>query len=534
MINFGKHKKFLLGLGFGALIAVSVGVRLPHFKTMHPYFYYYDEWRQANQSLKLIRNKTLNPDWFLYPHFSLYPTALAYAAYFFATNFREIIAQKSLAPAFEAAQKMDELSWQALLIERICFFCFSMLSVIGFFFLARSLLGDGFGLAASFIYSLFPLAVTFSHIAKVDTFVVCFGILALLFEVRLLRQGRARDYVLSAFFAALTFDSKVNYDAVLSFFVAMFLRAANENARPLKAMLDRRVIYAVSALAATMILANPFYFAHLNRAFQDASWLIYSVSWIPYYHFYPQHWWLDKYYYALTVIIPAMAGVPVWVLALAGIAYKIVKIDFKEWFLMLFNFFSFGYTFTNFMHFPYLTFYFLPLIALFCGLTIQLIYRHRGRAGKIAGLAVLALILLISFHRRDFYQLTNFQAFDTAGKWMAKELKPGSKLISFSVHPPGPGLNRLEAKQVWPQDLSRKMIVRENPEYILVSAWDFAGFNKYYRNKIPIAKYYHELLDGQWGYKVIHHFPVSYPGDWWYQLLDSEFIVDLILLEKVH
>jgi len=89
-------------------------------------------------------------------------------------------------------------------------------------------------------------------------------------------------------------------------------------------------------------------------------------------------------------------------------------------------------------------------------------------------------------------------------------------------------LNYLRA---WPQNLHPEPVRDFNPDYILINWSDFAGFEKFYR-ELPIDDYLHQLLNGKWGYEVLVEHKVAYFGDWLYQALDREFIIELLLLKK--
>jgi len=529
-----EHKKLLAGLGFLALLGVSLWTRMVDFQTLYPYFYYQDETRHAQLSLGLIRQETLRTDFYLYPDLTIYLTSAAYAGYFLGKDFKEIAEAKSLRPIVESAKKFDETSWTSLKIERGLALVLGMISVMVFFWLARSLLGDFFGLISAFLFSLFPLSVSFSHLAKADIFAMAFMLLSWRFQIKLIQEGKLRDYLLAGIFAALTFDCKVNSLPVLSYLVAILIRANREQSSGRAALLDQRILLGALATGLAAVLASPFYFLNLDQAIKAVGWIYFATEWIPYFHFDPHQFWTDKYYYSLTVLIPSMVSLPVWLLALAGIFQKIIKFDYREGFFLVFCFVCFTYGFDSISgsYYYYLYFSILPLIALFSISVLRTIFEKSSRAGKGLVLTLLALLMITSLHRFRFYHQLNFQAYEAAGRYLSGEVKPGSRVLSFSAHLPGPSLSRLELKPAWPQDLSQEMIAKANPDYILIDRWNFAGFEKFYRDQLPIASYLDQLLAGQWGYRPVKSFLVKYPGDSFYQWLDPEFLVELDLLER--
>gem|GEM_PF-3575558 len=529
-----RHSKLVTGIGFAVLLVVSLWVRLVNFHALYPYFYYQDELRHAEISLSLIQDKKLQPDFYLYPHFTIYLTSLTYAGYFFIKDFSEIIESRRFQPIIDSARHFDHKSWTSLKLMRSLSLTFGILAVIAFFLLARSLLGNGFGLASALLFSLFPLSVSLSQLAKVDIFMICFQILSWYFQVRIIRKGRTLDYILAGAFAALCFDSKINFFPGLSYVLAILIRAKRDNEKSFFRIFNLRSLSGIFSGSALALLCSPFYFLHFAEVIKNVGWIYFSTEWVPYWHFDPHHLWTDKYYYSLIVLIPSMVSLPVWILAIAGIFQKIFKNDFQEWLLILFCFFAFIYTFDSSAgsYFYYLYFYLLPLIALFSVSFLRWLFINSGWGGKALTLACLGLILVISFSRFNFYYRMNFQAYESAGAYLARELKPGTKVLSFSVHLPGPALNHLDVNPAWPQDLSKEMIERENPDYILIDRWNFAGFQKFYREKLRTGQDIEELLAGKWGYSPAKSFVVRYPGDAFYQWLDPEFLVELDLLKR--
>jgi hypothetical protein len=527
-------KKYWVYPALACLLIVSTMARLEHFRTLYPYFIHYDEWRQADLSLKLIRNKTLNPNFFLYPHFAIYLPACAYTAYFAATNLKEIVATKSLEPVFSAAQKIDDKGWEALKVGRTLSLVFGLASILAFFFLARSLLGNGFGFLAAALFSLFPFSVSFSYLAKVDIFMIFFSIMSIWFQVELVKNGKTRDYVLAGIFAALAFNTKGNWMPSHSLLFAFLLRANAEKSISLKSLFDSRVFMSLAALALAFVVFNPYYLLHIKMGTGSLKYLLDASKIVPYYHIDPNAWWRDRYYYSLTVLIPSMVSLPVWILAIAGIIWQTLKTDFKEWAVPLFNLVFYLHFFdacvgSSFYHYY---FYFLPLISLFCAYCLKMLYQTK-RPGMGTIVAIMAFLLVLGcWCRRDVYYSLYFESYDQAGKWIAQHVKPGSKILSYSVYDPGPGLARYQTTKAWPQDLSEEAVKAANSDYILTDYWDFAGFDKFYKKTSPISSRLKTLTNGGWDYLPVQRFVAGYPGDWWYQWLDPEFIVELTLLER--
>lgn len=201
--SFARHRRLTIGLCLTAILLAAFLVRARHFRSMYPYFYYQDEIRQAEMSLKVIREKTLKQDFFLYPYFPVYFNSVFYGIYFAKNNFREIITQRSLAPIVTAAKNFDAASPESIYLQRCISMGLGMLCVFGVWLMARLLLSETFALVACLIFAFLPLPVSFSAIAKNDIYLECSEIYSLYFMLRLIKTGKARDYIWSSIFAGI-------------------------------------------------------------------------------------------------------------------------------------------------------------------------------------------------------------------------------------------------------------------------------------------------------------------------------------------
>jgi len=84
----------------------------------------------------------------------------------------------------------------------------STLAVLLIFILGRMLVGPGTGLLAAAMLACSPIDITTCHYANGDTAAALFGLLALLFAVRIFRHGRLSDYILATAFSVCSFSSK--------------------------------------------------------------------------------------------------------------------------------------------------------------------------------------------------------------------------------------------------------------------------------------------------------------------------------------
>jgi len=524
------RERLKLGLGIFLILAVSFLVRVEHFSTLYPYFFYQDELRQIEVSLKLLREKPLEPDFYLYPHLTIYLTSLAFAGYSFLKTLPQIVEQRSFAPWFERIKSLTPTSRELLFLTRAMALIFGLAGVLGVWLLARRLLPEAFAFFASLIYALLPLSVSFSHLAKVDIFMECFVIYGLYFQLRLIEQGRMRDYLASALFASLSMDSKINFFPYISLVFASLIRASKEEQSLSQWLKDKRVWLAGAGSLIFAFLFSPYYYLNFSKALKMIGWIYFVSGFNSFYHIDPHHFWLDRYYYACLVLFPFLATPVLYLFFLFGLGERLIKNDYQEWFLLLINFFSFAYFFSSQAEgsYPiYLYMYIVPFFALFSARALELIWSRGWK--KLSGAIAGVLIILGLFQSQNYYAL-NFQAFDRMGEVLSR-LPQGSKVLGYSVYLPGPGLGGLNYLRAWPQNLNPEPVKEFAPDYILVNRSDFAGFEKFYQD-LPIDDYLDSLLKGEWGFELLVEHKVIYPGDWFYQTLDPEFIIELLLLKR--
>jgi len=527
-----RHKKFAIGLCLAAVLAVAFLARAQHFRMLYPYFYYQDEIRQAEMSLKVIREKSLKPDFYLYPHFPVYFNSAWYAAYFAKNNLRKIANEKSIEPIVMAAKNLDASSAQSLYLQRGIAMVLGLICVFGVWLMARLFLSEMFALVACLIFALLPLPLSFSAIGKNDIYLECSLIYSFYFLFRLTMTGKTGYYIWSAIFAGICFDSKADYLPLVFLPLATLIRAANENRTISYWCRDRRTWLAGASALLSLFIFSPYYFIHWPKGLAMAGW-IYAVSALnSYSHIDYHHWWLDRYSYCLLVLLPFLAGLPVYISAVAGFLERTIRIEVNAWFLLLANLGAFSYVFLSGSGGAFAIYHFMHLMPFFAVLSawpLQLLWKKGWK--KIS--ASLGLLLAASaLLQAQNYYATNFQAFDQLAPRLVKEIPSGSKILGYSVYLPGPELSRFDYKRGWPQNLDRAAVESFNPDYILVYRSDFAGFEKFYRDSLPVSSRLKELLSGQWGWRQAYSLKVRYPGDFIWQWLDPEFMIELVVLEK--
>ncbi len=138
----------------------------------------------------------------------------------------------------------------------------STLAVLLIFVIGRMLVGSGTGLLAAAMLACSPIDITTCHYANGDTAAALFGLLALLFAVRIYRHGKLSDYILATAFSVCSFSSKYYGTAsAIPIIAAHLLRIRTRRDVFTKPILQPIVTMGITAIAAFFV-TNPGAFSH--------------------------------------------------------------------------------------------------------------------------------------------------------------------------------------------------------------------------------------------------------------------------------
>jgi len=518
------------------VLVVAFGIRVPHFRCLIPYFYHEDEIRTVRVTLKMFQDRTLNPHFNLYPGLPFYLNGAIYAGYFFSSTARTCIKTRSLEPIFHLAKSFSEKSQALMLLSRGLSLVFGILSVIAVYLLAREFLDRDWGLLSAVFYALIPAHITLSYTAKVDLFLQFFIAMSWWFQLRMIRTGRFRDYAGAAVFSALTVITKLNFALLLSFFFAAMFRAVIENQRGfLSALVDRRFLGAGLVAAATAFLTSPYWFWDMENSLKTIGWLYWMSAWHSFYHIDPHHWWLDRYFYNYLFIMPFLMGIPLYLLSIFGAAENIRKVRWKPKMILFANLVGFAYIWPSQAEgsYPYyIHLYMAPLLVVFASGFLKFLWEKRSNLLRFASALLIVIVLGIEVCRINSYYNFSIAHFDHIGPWISSNIPGNSQALLFSVYSPGEALGIDHVERIWPQDLSPEIIAEKSPNYIFIDTWVFGGFKKFYKDTSPVERHLNSLLSGEYGYRVIKRFRSRFFGDWFYQRLDPEHDVEMIVLHR--
>ncbi|MFT5374609.1 MAG: 4-amino-4-deoxy-L-arabinose transferase-like glycosyltransferase, partial [Candidatus Latescibacterota bacterium] len=242
------QERLFYPLAISALCTLALWLRWADFTWMH-----IDERVFVERTLGFWSGD-LNPHFFNYPTLQLYLASLAQYVYFFF--FVDTPVEAFIAYAYFA----DDHAMLA--IARGLTTIMAVATVPAVAALGRRLYGTSGGLIAGFLLCILPLHVRYSHLATTDVPATLWMTLALLFAVRIIQQGRLRDFALAGICAGLTAASK--YPAALIFLAipaAAFLAKSTSRQRGLS--------LAISCTALSFALTSPYVLLDFKSFWQD-------------------------------------------------------------------------------------------------------------------------------------------------------------------------------------------------------------------------------------------------------------------------
>ncbi len=224
-----------------------------------------DELIISDRAITMIRNGTLNPEFFDYPSLYLYATAALYLGYFAVGRVAGWF------PSFEAFVESWATHWVPFfLIGRTVGALSGTATIAVTFLVGRRLFGPRVGLVAAFFLALAFLHVRDSHYATTDVPMTMLVMTATLWIVRFWQDGRRRDGVTAALWAGLATSTKYNAVALVAPLLAAFaLRMRGDPGFRLSALRTSGIFTSGVVFASALLLTSPYLVLDWGKALHD-------------------------------------------------------------------------------------------------------------------------------------------------------------------------------------------------------------------------------------------------------------------------
>lgn len=309
--------------------------------------------------------------------------------------------------------------------------------------LGKRAYGRGIGLLAALFMAIMPLHVMHSKFLAVDVPATFFAAAALVFALRITDGHRVRDYLLAGLFAGLAAGTKYNAGlVVLSPMVAHF---ASDKAQPIRRVLSAKLAAVVPMAAVGFLIGTPGAVLNFDAFSKD---FVYEVAHTSTGHGLVFAGTACGYIHHLTNSLWPGMGLPLLVLAVAGVVYAVRKHTTADLALLMFVIAYYGLIGAAQVKFARYTMPLLPLLAVlaarFC---VEMADRREAgvKLAKSTGYIVIAVFVLFTAYTLTYSLALDrmFAATDTrdrAADWVRHNVPPfaaiGLPTIPWFYTPP--------------------------------------------------------------------------------------------------
>jgi len=331
----------------------------------------------------------------------------------------------------------DKIPNRLFWIARFLNATLSSLAVCILFLIARKFYGNGVAWTAAALLTISPVDISACHYATGDTAAAFFGLLTLLFAIRIFQQGRWYDYVAAAFFCLCSFSAKY-YGA---FSVTPVILAHIFRYKSLKELFSRQSILLGTLTGLTALAA---FFITTAGARQEP---IKTVQQIIGFMHYTSDFHLDeavtamslpqRFIYSMKINLPVFADIlslPLAVFTLAGLAAPLILKRKQDRLIVSLPlvYILIGLTGKPASYPVYHTFV-TPELMLAASLVLARLYRLPRFAPLpkiVAASALLATALyLVNYSARELFFFNNRDTRVLAKEWVADNIPPSYRIV---------------------------------------------------------------------------------------------------------
>ena len=515
------------------VMGLGLALRLAHFHFFIPYFYYLDEIRTVEVALRLFQERTLDPHYSLFTGFTIYLNAAPMFLYFLAEQARAVWQSGSLEPIFAAAKSLNGYDVNLILVCRGVALVAGTGSIYFVYRLGKDFLGARAGLLSSLLFALNPMSITYSHLAKLDSWLTLWVALGLWAANRVMTDGRLRWSVWSGLAMGLGLATKYNYPPLIFAALAHLGRGSREGLTISRTLLERRFLIFLLVAALSAFASSPFWFWDLAENLKTVPWMYLNSRLNSFYHVSDDAWWHDRYFYTLVIYWPFILGMPLAVLSILGFFLHAAATRWNGFLLWSYPAFSLYLVCSQFdgSIAYYWIIFLVPSACIAAVYTVQRVAASPSLPRR--ALAALLLVLALAWSARavNSYREYFYGPFEPARPWLEKNIPPAADVVLVSVYFLGPVWGFARSESIWPHLVTEDWLRRRRPDYLLVDTRALGGFRKFYRN-LPVAGLFDRIISGRLGYRLIHRFPTEYAFAGYFKALDVEHDTELLVLER--
>jgi len=364
---------------------------------------------------------------------------------------------------------------------------------IGLLYLVGKRIYDGrTALVASAFLAFLPLHVWTSHLVNTDVPLTFFFLLTFYFICRFVDTGKIIDYIMAAFFSAVTINMKTIGFGIIVLFVFGHIMRCRKEGRPIfRYWLSREVYYCFIAFVIGLLVSNPpivFGIKKLILYHYDVYTNVYGE--VPYAI-------MGSGYLTYLILLYRTLGIALTLLTFFACLYAVYKRSFWDWSLLIFCgivFLVLGktsflvqdrYLMTVLTALFLLAAHFLTRLAAICSKAHQAIFIFVGSLCVFFG----PLMNSVGYVRT----LTEANTSMVAKRWIEENIPAGSRLLvdaGRTIITSGPRLNQsraqLEAKLNIIRNLGKGQTY-DSPLVRIVDSYSSVYFEMLLRNMPDIT-----------------------------------------------
>lgn len=525
-------------IGLLVILALTLVMRIQHLDTLLPWFFHDDELRTTSVTLRLLKFHTLDPAHTYYPALAFYTNAVFFYLWG-AVGEIGLILKRGPLVVLDLFWGYRDIDPPMIMLTRWVSMVFGMGSIILSHLLARMFLDRRWALFCTLLVALNSTLGCMMVLGKVDTIHLFWMMAGFYTSLKYFREMETKWLILASICAGFSVVTK-NYPQIAAGLPFLILHRfwRQRPGQPIwKIIYFPDLWIGALLIPLSAFIGSPYSFIRFKLTLINAGWLYKNAEIISFYHTDPAVWWLDRYFYMGSIVLPFVLGLPMFWAMVGGAINHARKYAFSDpyilynlvWFLYILSSGSGGKSGGAFPY--YLTLNVMPLAVLMAADGTRDLVRAKRTWLRVAGFALAALLLTTSLLRADAFRTMFFENYDRVGPWLNKNVSPTQRTLMISVHKPSPALGIVDFKSVWPHEFTEELLRSYDPDVIVIDTWTIGGFRKIYRD-LWVAPLVDSLLSGERGYHVVKTWRANYFNWRYYAWLDVEHDVEMIVLEK--
>ncbi len=264
MVMIGRRSRIGASLAVVAILLLALVLRLDGIAFGLPSLYDPDEPIFVLTAFKLLRDYSLNPQWFGHPGTTtIYAIALIEALVYGVGHL-----QGRFPDASALVHAIYNDPTVAFLPARYFILFLGLLTVALTNRLGTKLAGRGAGLIAALFLAVNPVHIRYSQIIRTDMHAAVFIILVMLSGIAIVRTGKTRYYILGGLWLGLALATKwPSLAALMGLLGAAAWRAFREGDRVV--MVGQRLLVLGGMTVAALFISSPYLFLDFGQVLAD-------------------------------------------------------------------------------------------------------------------------------------------------------------------------------------------------------------------------------------------------------------------------